>query len=195
MTKKNIVHIRFELSRFRHGAFLMSIEKNKRLNRSARWVPCKEEVRCYNIMILSKNELRSSSGRLRYRVRVRAGIDYGVTAVSIMSCSCPTTVSYICRCSTIRVPPVLSIPLVVPFVSPRLTILLFAALFACSLSAVLGPVRVFAVRCSHARDGADTSRLLYAALHFRVRPRPLRRRRSCSTRKRMSSTFAIICQS
>jgi hypothetical protein len=30
---------------------------------------CKEEVRCYNIMILSKNELRSSSGRIRYRVR------------------------------------------------------------------------------------------------------------------------------
>jgi hypothetical protein len=80
-------------------------------------------------MILSKNELRSSSGRIRYRVRVRAGIDYGVTAVSIMSCSCPTTVSYICRCSTIRVPHVPSIPRVVPFVSPCLTILLFAVLF------------------------------------------------------------------
>jgi hypothetical protein len=108
--------------------------KNKRLNRSARRVPYKEEVRCYNIMILSilsKNELRSSSGRIRYRVRVRAGIDYGV------------------RCSR-----------------------------SCSLSAVLVPVRVFVVRCSHVvlvRAGsacvvptlfscADTSRLLYAAL-------------------------------
>jgi hypothetical protein len=96
---------------------------------------------------------------------VRAGIDYGVNAVSIMSCSCPTTVSYICRCSTIRVPPVPIIPLVVPFVSPRLTILLFAVMFACLLSFGLGPVRVFAARCSRARDGADASRLLYAALH------------------------------
>jgi hypothetical protein len=82
-----------------------------------------------------------------------------------MSWSCPTTVSYICRCSTIRVPPVPSIPLVVPFVSPCLTILLFAVLFACSLLTVLGPVCVFAVRCYHARDGAYTSRLLYATLH------------------------------
>jgi hypothetical protein len=71
---------------------------------------CKEEVRCYNIMNLSKNELRSSSGRIRYRVRV-----------------------------------VLTNVTVVPFVSPCLTILLFACslfavLFACSLFDVLARV-------------------------------------------------------
>jgi hypothetical protein len=53
-------------------------------------------------------------------------------------------------------------------VSPRLTILLIAVMCACSLSFGLGPVRVFAARCSHARDGADTSRLLYAALQSQV---------------------------
>jgi hypothetical protein len=52
-------------------------------------------------------------------IRVRADIDYGcscginpvlllshysVTVVSILSCSCPTTVSYSCHCSTTRVP-------------------------------------------------------------------------------------------
>jgi hypothetical protein len=132
------------------------------------WEMCKEEVRCYNIMILSKNELRSSSGRIRYRVRVRAGIDYGVPL------QCPTYVvvvpfmfllSLASACSTIRV--------------PCLTILLIPVLFACPLSAVLGPVRVFAVRCSHVVlmrasslrvvltlfPCADTSRLLYPALH------------------------------
>jgi hypothetical protein len=137
-------------------------------------------------MILSKNELRSSSGRIRNRVRVRAGIDYGVTAVSIMSCSCPTTVPLQCptyvivvpfvfllsvasACSTIRVP-----------LSHYSAVRLFAVRCSrsCSLSAVLGPVRVFVVRCYHVVLVhasslcvvptlflcADTSRLLYAAL-------------------------------
>jgi hypothetical protein len=119
-------------------------------------------------MILSKNELRSSSGRIRYRVRVQAGIDYGVTAVLIMSCSCPTTVSYICRCSTIRVPPVRSIrlqyqscPLVSLCCCSPVRCLLFSVMFVvrCSRSCALvrralfsrcSRAREFAVRCSYA---------------------------------------------
>jgi hypothetical protein len=73
-------------------------------------------------MILSKNELRSSSGIIRYRVRV--------------SCSCPATVPLPCP----------TYVTVVPFVSPCLTI----PLFACSMSAVLSPVRcpLFSVLCA-----------------------------------------------
>jgi hypothetical protein len=87
-------------------------------------------------MILSKNELRSSSGRIRYRVRVQAGIEYGVTAVSIVSLSCPTTVSYIWRCSTIPVPPV-----------PRASACSTIRVPLSHYSDVRCPVRLFAVRC------------------------------------------------
>jgi hypothetical protein len=54
---------------------------------------CKEEVRCYNIMILSKYELLSSSGgRVRYQVWVG---EYELLS---------STVSYNCLCDTSRVP-------------------------------------------------------------------------------------------
>jgi hypothetical protein len=87
-------------------------------------------------MILSKNELRSSSGRIRYRVRVRAGIEYGITAVSIMSCSCPTTVPLPCPTYVV----------VVPFV------FLLSVASACSTIhfplSHYSAVRLSAVRCS-----------------------------------------------
>jgi hypothetical protein len=138
-------------------------------------------------MIISKNELRSSSGRIRYRVRVRAGIDYGVTGVSIMSCSCPTTVLLPCPTYAVVVPFVFLLSVSSAFSTIRVPLSHYSAvrLFAvrcsrsCSMSAVLGPVHVFVVRCSHVvlvRASslcvvptlfacADTSRLLYAALH------------------------------
>jgi hypothetical protein len=138
-------------------------------------------------MILSKNELRSSSGRICYRVRVRAGIDYGVTAVSIMSCSCPTTVPLPCPKYVVVVPFVFLLSVASACITIRVPLSHYSAvhLFAvrcsrsCSLSAVLGPVRMFVVRCSHVVlvrasslcviptlfSCADTSRLLYAALH------------------------------
>jgi hypothetical protein len=76
-------------------------------------------------MILERAEIEfrantlSSSSASWYRLRCHCGINH----VLLLS---HYTVSYICRCSTIRVPPVPSIPLVVPFMSPCLTILMFA---------------------------------------------------------------------
>jgi hypothetical protein len=83
-------------------------------------------------MILSKNELRSSSGRIRYRVRVRAGI----ITVSLRYRSCLAPVPL--QCPTCIV--------VVPYV------FLLSVSSGCSTSRVplshYSAVRLFAVRCS-----------------------------------------------
>jgi hypothetical protein len=70
-------------------------------------------------------------------------------------------------------------------VSPCLTILLFAVLFACSLSAVLGPVRVFAVRCSHVVLMRVTARIRHGCYMQRYIG-------SCSYLDNLDSVLSVI---